>query len=88
MHWSFGESRWLWRVRASRAIGEETLMLAADPRGAEASIIAGVSVAELETMLENIRWFSRLSLGQKLAMSELHQRRARRLVKDGETRGA
>ena len=68
-------------------VDPETLVLTADPRGAEPSVIPGVSQAELDAMLENIRWFSRLSLSQKLSASLAQQRRARRLMQDAERRG-
>lgn len=55
-------------------------MLRADPRGAEPSPVAGLSVAELEEIQENIRWFSRLSVSEKLALSQAQQRRARQIV--------
>ncbi len=47
--------------------------LRADPAGAAASPILGVSQAELEEIQANIRWFSALTLDEKLAIS----RRAR-----------
>lgn len=68
-------------------VDKETLVLTADPRGAEPSDIPGASIAELEAMLENIRWFSRLSLGRKLAVSALHSRRASRLAQRTENDG-
>jgi len=67
---------------------DDALTLRADPRGAAPSPLAGVSVAELETMLDDIRWFSSLSLGQVLAASQAHQRRARRLIDNAARDGA
>lgn len=56
------------------SIVDEGLVLSADPRGAEPSVIEGVSRAELLEMQDNIRWFGRLTVAQKLEAG----RRARR----------
>lgn len=56
------------------SIVDEGLVLRADPRGAEPSEVEGVSRAELLEMQDNIRWFGRLTIAQKLEAG----RRARR----------
>jgi hypothetical protein len=67
---------------------DEALELRADPRGGAPSPIEGVTLAELESMLEKIRWFSHLSVSEKLALSQLHQRRARRFIDMSRADGA
>lgn len=62
---------------------DEAAPLRADPRGGEPSAVPGLSVAELAEIAENLRWFSRLSTSQKLALAAAHRARVRALFPEG-----
>lgn len=55
------------------------LTLRAAPGGCEPSELAGVSRAELATMFEQIRWFSRLSASRRLDVANAYRRRVLKL---------
>jgi len=57
---------------------DDDLVLRANPRGSEPSPIPGVSRAELASMLDDIRWFSRLSVSERLHVAAEFRRWARR----------
>lgn len=55
------------------------LTLSSAPQGCEPSELEGVSRAELITMIDQIRWFSRLSAARRLAVANAYRRRVQKL---------